>query len=275
MMKNKIYQIYYSNETKEANDQGFLQLDNLANDRPDWREYWPIRNFLLNNQLEDETRYGFFSPKFKEKTGLEASTVMSFIENDDFDVAIFSPYFVQSALYFNVFEQQEEAHPGSVAIAYQCLKEIYPEVNIYTILMDARSTVFCNYFVAKKYFWMKWLACCEKIFALAENNNSLIAEALNSYVTHENATAPLKVFVIERIASLLIEKESIKTKIYNNIDFKNADKIWDEFKNDLVILEALKIACKSTGFGNYMEVFDSERVMLLRKIKKRIELTHD
>jgi hypothetical protein len=274
-MKNKIYQIYYSNETKLKNDQGFLQLDNLANDRPDWREYWPIRKFLLNNQLDDDTRYGFLSPKFKEKTDLEANSVMNFVENDDSDVIIFSPYFVQSALYFNVFEQQEEAHPGSVAIACQCLKEIYPEVNIFTILMDARSTVFCNYFVAKKHFWMKWFECCEKIFAIAENNNSPLAKVLNSHVVHESATAPLKVFIVERIASLLIEKESIKTKTYNNMGFKNTDKIWDEFKNELVILEALKIACKSTGFENFMAVFDSERVMLLKKIKKRIEITHN
>ena len=272
---DKVYQIYYSEGTKAQNDMGFIQLDNLSNVRPDWREYWPIRQYLLSVKLEDDTRYGFFSPKFREKTGLEASDVMNFIENDDSDVVIFSPYFVQSALFFNVFEQQEEAHPGSVAIAYQCLKEIYPEVNIHTILMDARSTVFCNYFVAKKFFWEMWLDCCEKIFAIAENNNSPLAKALNSHVEHESATAPLKVFVIERIASLLIEKESIKTKTYNNIGFKNADKIWDEFKNELVILEALKIACKSTGFENFMAVFDSERIMLLKKIKKRIGITHN
>ena len=100
---DKVYQIYYSEGTKAQNDMGFIQLDNLLNVRPDWREYWPIRQFLLSVKLEDDTRYGFFSPKFREKTGLEASDVMNFIENDDSDVVIFSPYFVQSALFFNVF----------------------------------------------------------------------------------------------------------------------------------------------------------------------------
>ena len=37
------YQIYYSEQTRDALDPGFLPLDNLANPRPDWREYWPIR----------------------------------------------------------------------------------------------------------------------------------------------------------------------------------------------------------------------------------------
>ena len=274
-MKNKIYQIYYSNKTKFENDQGFLQLDNLDNERPDWREYWPIRKYLLNNQLEDDTRYGFLSPKFKEKTGLEASSVESFIENDDSDVVIFSPYFDQSALNFNVFEQLEEAHPGSVGIADKCLKEIYPEVNIFTMLMDTRSTVFCNYFVAKKTFWMNWLACCEKIFILAENNGSELAKALNSNVEHDNGIAPLKVFVIERVASLLIEKESIKAKTFNSIQFQMGNKIWEDFRGELVILDALKIACKSNGFENYIKVFDLERVKLLKMVKDQIAVAHN
>lgn len=274
-MKNKIYQIYYSSETQVKNDQGFLQLNNLQNERPDWREYWPIRKFLLNTQLEDDTRYGFFSPKFKEKTGLEASNVVSFIENDDSDVVIFSPYFDQSALNFNVFEQLEEAHTGSVAIADQCLKEIYPEVSIFNILMDTRSTVFCNYFVAKKSFWNMWLICCEKIFTLAENNNSQLAQALNSYVKHDNGIAPLKVFIIERIASFLIEKESVKTKTFNPIEFQMGNKMWEDFRSELVVLDALKIACKLSGFVNYLQVFNSERVDLLKKVKDRIESALD
>jgi hypothetical protein len=257
------------------NDQGFLQLDNLANERPDWREYWPIRKYLLNNQLEDNTWYGFLSPKFKEKTGLEASSVMSFIENDDSEIAIVSSFFDQSALNFNVFEQLEDAHPGSVAIADKCLKEIYPEVNIFTMMMDIRSAVFCNYFVAKKTFWNKWMACCEKIFAMAETNNSQIAQALNSYVEHDNGTAPLKVFIIERVASLLIEKESVKAKIINPIELQMGNKIWEEFKSELIVLDALKIAAKSTGFVNYIEVFNSERVKLLKRVKNRIEVAHN
>jgi hypothetical protein len=64
---DKIYQIYYSEATKAHNDPGFLPMDNLANERPDWREYWPIRNYLLNNNLEEDTRYGFLSPKFEAK----------------------------------------------------------------------------------------------------------------------------------------------------------------------------------------------------------------
>lgn len=41
-----IHQIFYSDDTRRTLDPGFIPLDNLANERPDWREYWPIRKFL-------------------------------------------------------------------------------------------------------------------------------------------------------------------------------------------------------------------------------------
>ena len=48
----KLYQIAYNAETLEqVHSSGFLVLDNLGNPRPDWYEYWPIRNFLLTQTL--------------------------------------------------------------------------------------------------------------------------------------------------------------------------------------------------------------------------------
>ena len=83
MPEPKLYQIYYSEQSRAQLDPGFLPLDNSANERPDWREYWPIRRFLLDNPLDPQTYYGFFSPKFREKTGLDAAAVQRFIEQQD------------------------------------------------------------------------------------------------------------------------------------------------------------------------------------------------
>ena len=73
-----IHQIYYSDETQAQLDKGFLPLDN-TNGLKDWYEYWPIRKFLQKNKLDDNAYYGFFSPKFTEKTGLTSSHVFDFI----------------------------------------------------------------------------------------------------------------------------------------------------------------------------------------------------
>ena len=67
----------------------------------------------------------------------------------------------------------------------------------------------------------------------------------------------------------------MKAKIINPIELQMGNKIWEEFKSELIVLDALKIAAKSTGFVNYIEVFNSERVKLLKRVKNRIEVAHN
>ena len=65
-----IYQILNHYTSRQELDPGFEVLDNSANERPDWYEYWPIRGFLLEQALDENAFYGFLSPKFKLKTSL-------------------------------------------------------------------------------------------------------------------------------------------------------------------------------------------------------------
>jgi len=269
---DKIYQIYYSEATKAHNDPGFLPMDNLANERPDWREYWPIRKYLLNKILEEDTRYGFLSPKFEEKTTLNANKVVEFIDNDNSDVILFSPYFEQSAFNFNVFEQLEAAHGGSLMVAQECLKILRPDVNIYSLIMDSRNTVYCNYFIANKKFWKIWLAYCEVIFNIAESNNTELARRLNSDVKHDGGMAPLKVFIIERIASFILATSiDFKVKIYNPMELPLGDQAWKNFKNELCILDSLKISFLTNPLVQYAQEFEKIRLDVLEKLKIEIE----
>jgi len=93
-MKAFLYHIAYSTETLDAIEDGYLLLDNTENERPDWYEYWPIRKFFQQSPTLDESAYyGFFSPRFRDKTRLSYSDVVAFIEScDDWtDVFLFSP----------------------------------------------------------------------------------------------------------------------------------------------------------------------------------------
>src|SRR5476651_1635003 len=98
-----IYQIAYGKH--EELDPGFRVLDNSSNERPDWFEYWPIRNFLLGKPLEEDCFYGFLSPKFKEKTNLSAAAVHEFVsrEGSTADVILLSPSLHLTAYHLNVF----------------------------------------------------------------------------------------------------------------------------------------------------------------------------
>jgi len=266
-MNCSIYQIYYSEETKQNNDLGFLQLDNLANERPDWREYWPIRNFLLNNELEDDRYYGFFSPKFKQKTNLDASEVYKFIEANQADVIHFSPFFDQSAFPINIFSQATAQHQGIADPLEKALKVLNKDLNPFEVVMNSTNTIFCNFFVAKKAFWKIWLKHCEMIFKIAESNTTELAMALNANTNHDSHGAAVKVFVIERIASYLAAAGKIKSiKCYDPMSLPFGGSKISIFRDDLLMLDALKIAHQATGYPAYIHGFNKLRTNLISKL---------
>ena len=124
-MKTCIYQICYSKDTFENIPDGFLCLDHLKNERPDWRELWPIRDFLKTNELSDGVLYGFLSPKFSQKTLLNHQGVQDFLLANyaGEDLVSFSPFWDLMAIFKNVFEQGDFFHPGLAN------SDLYDELN--------------------------------------------------------------------------------------------------------------------------------------------------
>jgi hypothetical protein len=150
---------------------------------------------------------------------------------------------------------------------------VRPDVNIYSLIMDSRNTIYCNYFIANKKFWMTWLACCEAIYHIAEANDSELARRLNSNVVHDGGTASMKVFIIERMASFLLAvNKDLKVKFYNPMELPLGDAVWDNFKSELCVLDALKISFLSNPLPNYAREFDIRRKKLLDDLKITIAL---
>ncbi len=164
------YQILNHYTSRQELDPGFEVLDNSANERPDWYEYWPIRKFLLAGPLEENAFYGFLSPKFKLKTNLDAAAVREFIADSDAatDVVLFSPSIHNSAFYLNVFEHGNAEHPGLMQVANDFFARINRLQPLEDLVSDSRNTVHSNYFIAKPRFWRAWLQITEQLFAIAE-----------------------------------------------------------------------------------------------------------
>jgi hypothetical protein len=256
-MANKIYQIAYNDKTLSGNDQGFSLLNNLSNNRPDWYEYWPIRNYFNNSEINNYSYLGFFSPKFKEKTGLESKDVIKFIEeNKEADVISFSPFFDQSAYALNIFEQAEANHPGislSFNLLFQTFGLNFPNEKI---IMSADKTIFCNYFVAKEHVWKQWFELCEKIFQISENSDSMLGKILNSPVNYSKSDVAAKVFVVERMISLIIlMNPSWKIKAYDPQLLPFANSPVAKFRDELKILNALKLSYEINHRDSDIELF--------------------
>lgn len=261
----EIRQIFYSEATRQQLDPGFIPLDN-CNQRPDWREYWPIRGFLQQNTFDENTLYGFFSPKFGQKTTLTSAAVREFLATvpRDIDVVGFSPFFDQGAVHLNTFEQAATNHANSWPVFEQAVAFVAPGLDPHNVVMDSRHSIFCNYFVATAAFWRRWLAVNEVLFSVAEAGTSALAQLLNAPLPYANGFVPAKVFVQERVVSLLLLGERHwRTRHFDPLRLPMSGSIISPYPADLLVLDALKTAAIETGHDNYLKLFQQVRNTLL------------
>lgn len=255
--KISLYQITYSEETLHNLEPGYLILDYLDNERPDWREYWPIRRFLLNQALDNETFYGFFSPKFRYKTSLSFQQTIAHIESSvpETDIVLFSPQPDMGAFFLNVFEQVEPFHPGYIKALEGFLEYIGFKIDAKYLVMDSRHVVFSNYFAAKPVFWRHWLELNEKLFELCEGIDSPLKRALTDPTSYREGVQH-KVFIMERIASLLLMMNpEYHVKSVNPFSFGWSNTRCREFPDEAIISDALKIAYREQGYPEYLQVY--------------------
>lgn len=265
-----VYQVYYSDETERMVDDGFIPLDNLANERPDWREYWPMRNVLLNTELQSEGYYGVFSPRFHEKTGLTSADVYRLIDEapPDSDVIHFSPFTEMLALHTSAFEQGDIAHAGLSQLTDLFLTTIGRSRLTSSIISHSHNTVFCNFFVAKPAFWQAWFNINERLFAIAERDDTPLARQLRSDTKYRSSGVPMKIFVMERIASYLLGSEP-RWKVCFACPFEmpGRDPSWEMVNDYLAALDALKIAYVDTGCESNLRVYLDMRQFVLSRCK--------
>ena len=230
-------------------------LDNSANERPDWFEYWPMRNFLLSQPLDEQTLYGFVSPKFGFKTNLGASRVGSFIDSADSatDVVLFSPGIHNNAHYLNVFQHGDAKHPGLLDVATVLLARIGQPTDLATLVTDSRNEVLSNYFIAKPRFWRRWLEINESMFRIAEDPADPLGIKLTERTRYRSkSTVPMKIFIMERIATLILATEpGFIVRAYDAFGARSR-----LYRAPVAIAcDALKIAYSSTGQEHYKDVF--------------------
>lgn len=261
MQAMHIHQILNHYTPRTELDPGFKVLDNSVNERPDWYEYWPIRNFLLNQPLDENAFYGFLSPKFKVKTNLTAEQAHAYIASAaaNIDVVLFSPSIHKSAYYWNVFEHGDAEHPGLKATAEKFFARTGWSHGLSDLVTDSRNTVHSNYFIAKPRFWRAWLALTEQIFNLAESANEPLGAELRAATRYRGQrSVQMKIFLMERIATwILVTDSSFHARVRD--PFAARTRIYK--LPVAIICDSLKIAYSTERRGQYRDVFMLVRAM--------------
>lgn len=263
-----LFHIAYSAQTRDDMEPGFVLLDNLANPRPDWFEFWPIRQWLMTETMREDTFYGFFSPKFRNKTGLSHADVVQQVQAQgaSADVLLFSPFPTQIAYYLNIFEQGEVSHPGFMQLCMDALQAIGQPVAVNGLVMDSGQMVYSNYFVARPAFWREWLRWTQAIFDLCESSADPALQARLCAPTAYAGSVQFKVFLIERIASLLLAVQPRWRSVARN-PFGHRHGSEPELGSQALLLacDALKLAYRQQPFPDYLRAFHSLRQWIVRQ----------
>ena len=269
MSKLNIFQIYYSEDTRDSIEEGFIPLSNMSNERPDWFEYWPIRNYILNNQLNKKYFYGFLSPKFSKKTNLNFNTIiksLNSIQIDNFDVISFSPFYDQISFYKNIFEQTSFTSPDVLPSLNYSAKMLFPNFDVNNYLSSSLDTIFCNYFIATGSFWLEWFNVCEKIFHIAENYSDPNNHFYTTTTTYNKTSPHIKTFIIERIANLLIKNNNFRSTVILSPTPTFAISEFSDLIKELILLDSLKISYNLTARLSFIEQFSLIRTEVIDKL---------
>ncbi len=266
-MTKNILQIHYDDNSRRMLDPGFTPLEVVGNPRPDWYEYWSIRNYFLHNDLDADAYYGFLSPQFHNKTGLSAQQVHAFMDsNPGADVYTFSPSMSDSACYLSVFEQGNRRHPELLPIATELMRAVGLEVDLRTLVNDFRTTVYCNYIVAKPVFWEKWFAINERMFEIAESRETELGRRLSAVTDYGKSTVQMKVFIVERVASLVMALMPELRVVNLNIGaMRFGNLLFFPCRDEMVTLDALKQAYLNSNDVAYLQRYRALRHDVLRR----------
>lgn len=263
-MSINLLQIFYDSSSLEALDQGFTPLNNCQSERPDWYEFWPIRAYLKNTELEEDAWYGFFSPKFEGKTGFRSDYVRSVIEQTkgDFQVALFSSSWDFIAYFKNVFEQGELWHEHITAVSQEFFRQIDYDINLQTLINHSKNSVTSNYLVAKPAYWRRWLYFADKLLDMSESGSEY-GTLLNANTTYGPKLVPWKVFIQERLHSVILANESFPIIVP---DQSLSGPIFEPLFNPdiktrklLQTCDVLKQLYTSTGDREFLSVYEKTR----------------
>jgi SAM-dependent methyltransferase len=253
-----VFIIAYSKEIAAAIEPGYLLLDNIDNVRADWREYWPIRNYLLNHELDEDSYYGFFSPRFREKTGISYNQLITYIRENakGADACTFSPQVDIGAFFQNVFYGGELMSPGFLDASQRVFDRNNVDVSLGSLFMDTRTTVFSNYIVARPSYWREWLKIGEMVFAAAECED--VHDELRIKLT-EPTTYPgaveRKVFVVEALASLVLNlRKDLRIHAYDPFSLSWSAQL-GQFKQEAIVCDSLKTAMIEQGRSTFSRTF--------------------
>jgi hypothetical protein len=275
----KLFGIFYDKKSRAAITSDFIPLDNSEGPKYLYESY-PMLVQLERALPEKDAWYGFFSPKFFEKTRITPNDIYGEVEraSNDVSVFLFSSHWKQVAQWQNIWLQGDAFHPGLLQLTQKVIELAGYKIDITKTYSTLNDGVFSNYLIAKNEFWLEW----RRLVSIYYNLIQVDKKFLKQSAPYKGEEIPIHTFVIERLASLIILELGLKTKfsqsLYNrSLDYNSID------GSEAIKMNQYKSKFNQTGDAAYIMMYNyhinklNERNkrelakrILLRKVASRV-----
>jgi hypothetical protein len=158
-----------------------------------------------------------------------------------------------SAFFINIFQQGQYFHKGIEDVGQRFCDHFLNGLDLKKVVMHSGNAIFCNYFLAKPRFWKQWLRLADVMFTEAETSQGKLGQALRAMTRHDGQNIPMKVFIQERLASLiLVTDPSLDALMFNVFDLPQGWDMFSSYQPQAIVCDALKRAYVSTGYPHYL-----------------------
>lgn len=210
MVKSRIHKIYYDELSLSKIEDQFIALDNTKGSN-EWYEFLPILRYLYNNELDENTFYGFLSPSFSEKTGVSTDLLLKIVqESGDHDAILFTPHWDQLVYFANPFDQGVIFHKGLFEYSKAFLKFTGRDIDLDNFVATSVDSCFSNYIIAKKEYWLAWKKIAIEFFNYCELSNADLGSLKTDY--SGSKTTHMKVFIQERLSAIVLYENKLKCR---------------------------------------------------------------
>lgn len=204
----KVFQIYYRDEHLDSLDPAFVPYDNRGEHHP-LLEFNVFRTILNDGLAGKAGLWGAVSWKFGRKTGLAGDDLIDYVrDNPGYDAYYCNPFPEFEAVYHNLWQQGETAHPGFLDLARRVFQAAGLPLATLDALYPAQFYSAANYIVATPAFWRAYVAFIEDILDRIERNGDshllgqLHASTADPKGVHSGAT--YLPFLVERLFAVFL-----------------------------------------------------------------------
>ena len=213
----KIYQCYFSNETKGYLDPAFIPYDNSNATDSSFYEY-PIHKRIYEIHKNEDCHFGLVSWKWGIKTAVAGQNFVDFIQdNPGYDLYHCNPHGTVGCK--NSFIHGEKYIHGIIDFTESVLRKMDINFDLREIEYRPEEHSYAQYWIGNLNFWKGWFEFSGKFIDIVNNDKDYSNYMYNTFHLYHGTTISHVFsfpFVYERLVSIymIINREKLKVINY-------------------------------------------------------------